>query len=401
VARRWRKRIAIAGIGDSDLGTVPGMDSYELSRQALVRALDDCGLKKNEIDGVMTTGSFSVLYPMHSILFCEYVGLRPRYTSIMQIGGATHILNVLTAANAIDAGMCDVALVTSAESLRSFAGFQRLMRLFGDASGDMTAIYSAIGHPDFEVPYGTTLISQYALYANRHMAEFGTTHEQLAQVAVSIRKHASLHPQAQKRQEITIEDVLNAKPIASPFTKDECSLISDGGAAIIVTTLERARDLKKKPVELLGGGAKTDQEHAILSRSFTTSPAVSAGRDCFEMAGVTPADVDFAELYDCFSVTPLITLEDFGFCKKGEGGAFVEGGKRIELGGELPIVTHGGCLSHCHPGLPAGIFHITEAVKQLRGEVEPARQVKDAKIGFVSGVGGILSSVTALLLGRE
>lgn len=402
MAGRWRKRMAIAGIGESDLGTVPEMDNYELSRQALMRALDDCGLRKTEIDGVMTTGSFAVLNPMYSILFCEYVGLHPRYTSIMQIGGATHILNILTAANAIDSGMCEVALIVSAESLRSLAGFQRLLRVFsGGGAGGVTAAFSGIGDPDFEVPFGTTLISAYALYANRHMAEFGTTREQLAQVAVSIRKHASMHPQAQKREVVTIEDVLQAKPIASPLTKDQCSLISDGGAAIVVTTLERARDLKKKPVEILSGGAKTEREHVTLSKSFVSTPAVSAGKDCFESAGLTPADVDFAELYDCFSIAPLISLEDFGFCKKGEGGAFVEGGKRIEIGGDLPITTHGGCLSHCHPGLPSGIFHITEAVKQLRGEAEAPRQVKDPKIGFVSGIGGVFSSSTALLLGKE
>jgi len=374
------------------------MDNFELSRQALVRAIEDCGIKKSEIDGVMTTGSFAVLHPMYSILFSEYVGIRPRYTSLMQIGGATHILNIMTAANAIEHGMCEVALVTSAESLRSLVGFERLFQLF---SGDITALFAAGGHREFEVPYGPTIISGYGMYAVRHMAEFGTTREQMAQATVSIRKHASLHPSAQKREELQVQDVLNGKPIAQPFTKDECSLISDGGAAIIVTTLERARDLKKKPVEIIGAGSKTGQEHVTLSESFSSTPAVSAGKDAFEMAGIKPKDVDFAELYDCFSITPIITLEDFGFCKKGEGGAFVGDGKRIEIGGELPIVTHGGCLSHCHPGLPSGVFHITEAVKQLRGEVEPNRQVKSASVGFVSGVGGILSSVSALLLAKE
>jgi acetyl-CoA acetyltransferase len=397
MTRRWRKRIAIVGIGESEIGVVPGLDSFELCRQATVRAIDDCGIAKGEIDGVLTTGSFAVLHPMHSVLFSEYLGIRPRYTSLMQIGGATHILNLMTAANAIDSEMCDVALITSGESLRSLCGFEQLLEFF---SGDATALYAMGGHREFEVPYGPTLISGYGMYAAHHMAEYGTTREQIAQVAVTIRKHASLHPNAQKREELTIEDIINGKPIASPFTKDECSLISDGGASIIVTTLERARDLKKAPIEIIGVGAKTAQEHVTLSESFSSTPARNAGEEAFGMAGIRPSDVDFAELYDCFSFTPLVTLEDFGFCKKGEGGPFVEGGKRIELGGELPIVTHGGCLSHCHPGLPSGLFHITEAVKQLRGEVEPERQVKDPKIGFVSGVGGIFSSVTALLLAR-
>lgn len=398
MARRWRERIAIAGIGESEIGTVPGMDSFELSRQAVVRAIEDCGIRKSDIDGVLTTGSFAVLHPMHSVLLSEYLGIRPRLTSLMQIGGATHILNIMTAAGAIDTGLCDVALITSGESLRSLCGFERLFQLF---SGDITALYAAAGHMEFEVPYGVTLISGYGMYAARHMAEYGTTREQMAQAVVSIRKHASLHPQAQKRDELTVNDVLNGKRVAHPFTKDECSLISDGGAAIIVTSLERARDLKKKPVEIIGIGAKTGQEHITLSESFSSSPATQAGRDAFDMAGLEPSDVDFAELYDCFSITPIISLEDFGFCKKGEGGPFVGDGKRIEIGGELPIITHGGCLSHCHPGLPSGIFHISEAVRQLRGEVEPERQVRDAGVGFVSGVGGIFSSVTAMLLAKE
>lgn len=390
--------MAIAGIGESDLGAAPGSDSFELSRQALVRAIEDCGIDKSEIDGVMSTGSFAVLHPMYSVLLSEYIGLRPRYTSLMQIGGATHILNIMTAANAIDSEMCDVALVASAESLRTLGGFQRLFELVG---GDATALYAAGGHADFETPFGPTIIGGYGMYATRHMAEYGTTREQMAQVTCSIRKHAALHPQAQKREELSVDDILKGKPIAHPFTKNECSLISDGGAAIIVTTLERARDLSKEPIEIIGAGVKTGQEHVTLAESFSSTPGVAAGKDAFGMAGVKPSDVDFAELYDCFSITPIITLEDFGFCEKGEGGPFVGDGKRIELGGELPIVTHGGCLSHCHPGLPSGIFHITEAVRQLRGEVEPERQVEDARIGFVSGVGGIFSSVSALLLAKE
>ena len=398
MTRPWRKRIAIAGIGESDLGTVPDSDSYTLSRQALVSAIDDCGIDKNEIDGLLTPGSFAVMHPMYSVILSEYLGLRPRYNSVMQIGGATHILNIMTAANAIDAEMCDVALIVSGEALRTLGGFQRL---FETLKGDVTALYAAGGQREFEVPYGPTLISGYGMYAARHMAEYGTTREQMAQATSSIRKHASLHPEAQKRNEVSVDDILNGKEIAYPLTKDECSLISDGGGAIIVTTLERARDLKKEPIESIGVGLKTGQEHLTMSESFSSTPGVDAGRDAFEMAGIKPSEVDFAELYDCFSISPIITLEDFGFCKKGEGGPFVGDGSRIEIGGELPIVTHGGCLSHCHPGLPSGIFHITEAVRQLRREVEPERQVEDAKIGFISGIGGIFSSVSAMLLAKE
>jgi acetyl-CoA acetyltransferase len=398
VTRPWRKRIAIAGIGESDLGTVPGSDSFTLSRQALVRAIEDCGIDKNEIDGLLTPGSFSVMHPMYSVILSEYLGLRPRYNSVMQIGGATHILNIMTAANAIDAEMCDVALIVSGEALRTLGGFQRL---FETLNGDVTALYAAAGQREFEAPYGPTLISGYGMYAARHMAKYGTTREQMAQATRSIRKHASLNPEAQKRNELSVDDILNGKEIAYPLTKDECSLISDGGGAIIVTTLERAKDLRKEPIEIKGVGLKTGQEHITMSESFSSTPGVSAGKDAFVMAGVKPSEIDFAQLYDCFSISPIITLEDFGFCKKGEGGPFVGDGSRIEIGGELPIVTHGGCLSHCHPGLPSGIFHITEAVRQLRREVGPERQVKDARIGFISGIGGIFSSVSAMLLAKE
>jgi acetyl-CoA acetyltransferase len=189
--------------------------------------------------------------------------------------------------------------------------------------------------------------------------------------------------------------------ISSPLTKDMCSIISDGGGALVVTSAERAKDLKKEPVLLLGAGARTTQEHVSLVDDIIRNASADAGRQAYEMAGLGPKDMDFAEFYDCFSITPILFLEDFGFCKKGEGGSFVEGGERIEIGGEIPIVTHGGCHAHCHPGLPSGIFHIIEAVKQLRGEVESPRQVEGAKAGLMNGLGGHFSSHTALILGSD
>jgi len=394
----WSRQIAIVGIGESELGTVPDKGPMELHAQAAKRALEDCGLTNTDVDGVLTAGIANQLILMHSVMFAEYVGMRPRFTTTMQIGGATHIQLIISAANAIHCGMADVVLIAAADSIRSFVGYGELMGIIGEG---VTELFARIGHSQFEVPYGPTLISTYALGATRHMHEYGTTREQLAQVAVSIRRHASMHPDAQKREPLTIDGVLSSKMISSPLTKDMCSIISDGGGALVVTSAERAKDLKKEPVLLLGGGARTTQEHVSLVDDIIRNASADAGRQAYEMAGLGPKDMDFAEFYDCFSITPILFLEDFGFCKKGEGGSFVEGGERIEIGGEIPIVTHGGCHAHCHPGLPSGIFHIIEAVKQLRGEVESPRQVEGAKAGLMNGLGGHFSSHTALILGSD
>ena len=394
----WSRQIAIVGIGESEIGTVPDKDPMELHAQAAKRALEDCGLTNTDVDGVLTAGIANQLILMHSVMFAEYVGMRPRFTTTMQIGGATHIQLIISAANAIHCGMADVVLIAAADSIRSFVGYGELMGIIGEG---VTELFARIGHSQFEVPYGPTLISTYALGATRHMHEYGTTREQLAQVAVSIRRHASMHAYAQKREPLTIDGVLSSKMISSPLTKDMCSIISDGGGALVVTSAERAKNLRKEPVLLLGAGARTTQEHVSLVDDIIRNASADAGRQAYEMAGLGPKDMDFAEFYDCFSITPILFLEDFGFCKKGEGGSFVEGGERIEIGGEIPIVTHGGCHAHCHPGLPSGIFHIIEAVKQLRGEVESPRQVKGAKAGLMNGLGGHFSSHTALILGSD
>jgi acetyl-CoA acetyltransferase len=394
----WSRQIAIVGIGESDLGIVPGKNPMELHAQAVKAALADCGLRNTDVDGLLTAGTMNRTELMHSVMVAEYLGIRPRFTTSMQLGGATQVQMVISAANAIYSGMADVVIIASADSMRSFVGYGELMGMLGEG---VTELFSRAGHTQFELPYGPTLISTYAFAATRHMHEYGTTAEQLAQVAVSIRKHASLHPTAQKREPRTIDEVLSSKMISWPLTKDMCSIISDGGAAIVVTSMERARDLKKKPILLLGAGARSLREHVSLVEDVVRMGSIDAGRQAYEMSGLEPKHIDFAEFYDCFSITPILFLEDFGFCKKGEGGAFVEEGKRIEIGGEIPIVTHGGCHAHSHPGIPSGIFHIIEAVKQLRGEVERGRQVEDARVGLVNGLGGHFSSHTALILGVD
>jgi acetyl-CoA acetyltransferase len=400
VSGNWSRQIAIVGIGESQLGLVPDTDPMQLHVQAAKRALEDSGIENADVDGVLTAGTADRFELMHSVMLAEHLGIQPRFTTTMQIGGATHIQMVISAANAIHSGMADIVLIASADSIRSFAGYAKFIGMMG-RDVDVTELFSAIGHAQFERPYGPTLISTYALAATRHMHEYGTSLEQLAQVAVSIRKHGSLHPDAQKTEPLGIDQVLSSKMISWPLTKDMCSIISDGGGAIVVTSAERARDLNKKPVLLLGAGARTAREHVSLVDDLIRTAGSDAGRQAYQMAGLGPQDMDFAQFYDCFSITPILFLEDFGFCEKGEGGPFVEGGERIEIGGEIPIVTHGGCHAHCHPGLPSGIFHIIEAVKQLRNEAGGPRQVNGARVGLITGLGGHFSSHTALVLGSE
>ncbi|MEY2406000.1 MAG: hypothetical protein QOG39_916, partial [Acidimicrobiaceae bacterium] len=254
------------------------------------------------------------------------------------------------------------------------------------------------GPVQFDVPYGHTLIAKYAMVAQRHMHEFGTTIEQLAEIAVSARYNAKDNPEAYYRDPLTIDDVLSSPMVADPFTALQCCIRSDGGAAVVITSEERARDCAKAPVWILGTGEAVS--HTTMSEwdDFTESPAVRSGKHAFDRAGLTPDDVDICQLYDAFTGMVLLTLEALGFCKKGEGGPFVEDGK-LRLGGALPTNTDGGGLSSCHPGM-RGMFLMVEAVKQLRGECGE-RQVPDAKVACVSGTGGWFSSAATLLLGTD
>ena len=277
----------------------------------------------------------------------------------------------------------------------------------------MTAYTELGAHSlEFEVPFGAHIPGFYALVAQRHMHEYGTKPEQLAAIAVACRKHASLNPAAQKRDPITVEDVLNSWMISTPLRMLDCSLISDGGGAFIVTTLERARNLRQRPIRLLGAGQAHSYYHmGHLAGGVGLPPGHKndfnltntlqrvAARDAFGEAGVTPADIDVAEIYDSFTITALMQFEELGFCKKGEAGAFVEGG-RTELGGELPVNTHGGLLSFAHPGMPGGIFHLIEGGRQLRHECGP-RQVPDTALALVTNVSAVASNHSVCILGRD
>lgn len=385
----WNKRIAIVGLGETKIGAVPDKNSLQLYAEASKKAIEDAGLSKNDIDGVLTAGTYMHNYLMHSMVISEYLHIRPQYSSTVLIGGVSAVHMISSAAAAINMGLCKTVLVVAADSLLS------------EGRSKAVEMMAGFCHPQYELPFGFITPSMYALAATRHMYQYGTTREQLAQVAVSMRKHASLNPNAHYRKKITIEDVIKSKPISSPLNLLDCAPVSDGGAALIVTTEERARELTTKPIYLLGVGEAHDLDHADWQRDITVSAARRAGQSAYAMAGLGPRELDFAQIYDCFTITLIALLEDLGFCGKGEGGPFVGDGSRIELGGEIPVNTHGGLLSQGHAGPAAGIFHVTEAVKQLRGNVDVERQVANANVGLVYGNGGMLRSGAALILGRN
>jgi acetyl-CoA acetyltransferase len=383
-----KNKVAIVGVGDTEVGVVRGYSATQLYVRAARLALEDAGLTKNDVDGLITCVSWAEPYLYHAEMIAEYMQIFPRYCITAPSGGGTTLAVMHHAASAILTGMCNTVLITMADS--QVSGLSRAKAIEAMAGA---------GHPQFERPYGAPIPGFYALVARAHQHAYGTTDEQRAAVAVACRKHASMNPAAQMRDPITIEDVLKSRLIADPLHLLDCSLVSDGGGALIMTSAERARDFKNKPVYLLGVGEGHSHEHISQAHSFVASAAKDAGERAYAMAGLGPQDIDVAEVYDCFTPVVIIELEDLGFCKKGEGGSFVEGG-RIQLGGELPINTHGGLLSHCHPGHPGSIFSVTEAVRQLRGECGP-RQVRDAKIALVHAQGGIFSTHCTGIFGAE
>ena len=382
--------IAIAGIGESRVGRVPNRTALQLQTDAATAALEDAGLKLSDIDGLLTTPVRVESWGMPCGVVANHFGIRPKFLSTVDLAGASGCAMIHQAALAIASGQAETILCVAGQNLLS-------NRSRADAVKSMAEGGSA--HPQFEVPYGPLVPSLYALVAHRHMHEYGTTAEQLAEVAVTMRRHASMNPNAHKRELITVNDVLSSNLTTTPLHMLDCALVSDGAAAAIVTRIEHARDLRQPPVRLLGQGYGLSHSYVGDYMTLTTTGAADAGRTAFEKAGLKPADIDVAELYDCFTITVIVELEDLGFCPKGEGGRFVQGG-RIALGGELPVTTHGGLLSAGHPGLGGGFFHVLEGVRQLRGAAGP-RQVKDAEIALVHGNGGTVAIHCTLILGKD
>lgn len=376
-----RGACAIVGVAESDIGQVAdGMSPMDLIGQATFRALDDSGLELREIDGIFCVSSQA---RMAALSVSEYLGLEPRYHGGANIGGCSFMSMVAHAQAAIQAGACDVALI-------AYGSTQRSLGRANVASVDVNP-YEAPFRPIFTA-------SSYALAAARHMHQYGTTREQLAQIAVAARQWALLNPKAWEKNPLTVGEVLSARMLSSPLTVRDSCLVTDGGGAIILTSAARARTLKKPPVYVLGVG--DDLSHYSISnmRDLTVTGAARSGAAAYAMAGVTHADIDVLGLYDAFTITTLLFLEDLGFCPKGEGGRFVEGGA-IAPGGRLAVNTNGGGLSYCHPGM-YGVFILIEAIRQLRNEAGQ-RQVPNCELALAHGNGGVLSAQSTVILGSQ
>ena len=371
--------VAIAGVAEAGVGSAPpGSTPAGLMAEAARAALAEAGLELSDVDGVLAA---TTQLPMAPLNLSEALGLQPRFLDGTQIGGSSAIAHLRHAAAAIEAGLCSVALIA----------YGSTQRLVGRATASVQELDPG------EAPYRPLMpVTAYALAASRHMHEFGTTREQLAEVAVAARAWARLNPDAWSRDPLTVADVLAAPMVCDPLGLRDCCLVTDGAAAIVVTSAERAAGLRRAPVALLGAGEATTHRHVSHMPDLTRTAAVQSGAEAFARAGLRPGDVDVAQVYDAFTITPVLFLEDLGFCAKGEGGAFVSGG-RIAPGGALPMNTNGGGLSYAHPGM-YGAFLIVEAVRQLRGECGE-RQVPGAEVALVHGNGGVLSSQATALLG--
>ena len=384
-----RRTPVIAGIGLSDHPKAPERTALGHHAQALQRALDDCGLPKRELDGIVAAGTSSMTGD-DAVSLAEILGVRHRFIDGTMVGGSSFEFHVQHAAAAIRAGLCESVLVTYGSDYLSRMG--RSLGTGGFHRGGRVA-----GPQQYEAPYGNSLVGAYAMVARRHMHEFGTTSEQLAEIAVGVREFAGLNPKAMYREPITIADVLASRVVADPLHKLDCCVISDGGGAVILTTAERARDLRQPPVAVLGAAGGMTHWNIGQMGDYTTSAAAVCAPEAFARAGLRPSDVDTIQFYDSFTITVLVLLEDAGFCKKGEGGAFVAEGN-LRRGGRLPLNTDGGGLSSCHPGM-RGIFLLIESVRQLRGQAGAA-QVPDCEVALAIGSGGWLSCIGAVVMGR-
>ncbi|MGH9229071.1 MAG: acetyl-CoA acetyltransferase [Acidimicrobiales bacterium] len=379
-------RGAAAIVGVADAASPSGeLDLHGRALEAAMirEALDDAGLTLADVDGVCHTQS--------SVGLAEYLGIHPRFTESTHTGGSSFEVHAEHAAAAIAAGLCDVVVSVYAATPRSDRRRGRDTFRRPNLGPNPMA--------EWELPYGLRMpMGPYALAASRHMAAYGTTSEQLAEVAVSTRAWASRNPRARYRDPITVDDVLASPMQTTPLHLLDCCLVTDGAGAFVMTSAERARQLRRPPVYVLGAG--TCHDHAMISQmpDLTTTPGVVSGANAFRMAGVKPGDVDVLMSYDSFTITALLHLEDLGLCAKGEGGAFVEGG-RTAPGGSLPMNTNGGGLSYTHPGM-YGMFLIVEAVRQLRGECGD-RQVAGAEIAVAHGSGMVLSVMSTLVLGTD
>lgn len=380
MAHALRGKSAIVGLGVAGLGEAKGYTSWDIMAQAAQAALADAGLALKDVDGLfcaMMEDSMPVL------MAAEYLGIRPRHVDGTLTGGSSFVNYLASATAALDAGLCDVALVCYGSNQRT-------------ASGKLVTVSKL---PPYEAPYKPRYpVSGYAMAAQRHMHQYGTTRAQMADVAVAARGWASHNPQAFMRDPLTRDDVLASRMVSDPLSKLDCCLVTDGGGALVLTRADRARDHAKKPVYVLAAAAESTHRQISQMPDFTVTAARESGKRAFAMAGVKPSEIDVLELYDAFTINTILFLEDLGYCAKGEGGAFVADG-RIAPGGALAVNTNGGGLSCTHPGM-YGIFTVIEAAHQIRGTA-PGLQLPSVDLALAHGNGGVLSSQVTAILGSE
>lgn len=376
-----RGKTAVVGAATHGIGKNPGTSAMELLGQASLKAVDDAGLKMSDIDAV-----FCMLPqdPFCAMTVPEYLGIHPKLVETTRTGGSAFQIHAMWAALALEAGLCDNVLICYASNQGSASG-----GLVG--SGGAPFYYEATYKP-------RNPPTAYALAAARHMHEYGTTREHLAEVAVAARKWAQLNPDAYMKDDLSIDDCMNARMVSSPLSVRDCCLVTDGAAAVVMTRADRAKDMKNKPAYLLGAASATWHRYISEMPDLTVTAASEAGARAYEQAGVKPSDIDVAEVYDAFTINTILFMEDLGFCAKGEGGQFVADGG-IAPGGKLPVNTNGGGLSCVHPGM-YGLFTMVEAVTQVRGAAG-ARQVDNVNLALAHGNGGTLSSQAVTIFGSE
>ncbi|MFN3425580.1 MAG: thiolase [Novosphingobium meiothermophilum] len=372
-----RGRTAVVGSATFGVGEMPGYSALEIAANAVRRALADADISLPEVDGLFIALPDDLF---GGLSLAQYLGIHPRFTDNNRAGGASFMSHLVTAVMMLDAGYLDCAVIAYGANQRSSGGK-----------------LSTPARPDrWDAPYAPMYpLSFYALAAARHMHQYGTTREQLAEVAVAARGWANTNPEAFAKGPLSVEDVLSSRMISTPISARDCCLVTDGGAALVLTRMDRARDCPQPPVPILGAAAATWYNSVTQAEDVTVTAAAESGPRAMAMAGVTPAEIDVVQLYDAFTINTVLFLEDLGFCAKGEGGAFVSGG-RIAPGGTLPVNTNGGGLSCCHPGM-YGMFAMTEAVRQMRGTA--ANQIDGAKIALAHGNGGTLSAQATVIFG--
>jgi acetyl-CoA C-acetyltransferase len=369
----------IAGVYEHPTRKAVDKSLAQLHAESALGALADAGLTKDDVDGYFCAGDAPGLGPLSLV---DYMGLNLRHMDATETGGSSYVLHVGHAAEAIALGKCSVALITLAGRPRAE----------GMATGTAPRNYGSSA-PDvaFEFPFGPTVVNMYAMCAQRHMYEYGTTSEQLAWIKVAASHHAQYNENAMLRNVVTVEEVVNSPMISDPLHRLDCCVISDGGGAIIVTSPEIAKSLNRPLVKVLGAGEAP--KHQMGGKvDLTYSGARWSGPLAFQEAGVKPSDMKYASIYDSFTITVLMQLEDLGFCEKGEGGKFVSDGNLIAGTGKLPFNTDGGGLCNNHPANRGGLTKVIEAVRQLRGEAHPKVQVPNCDLALAHGTGGSLGT---------